>query len=177
LRAAGGGFGEVSGALLFLIGGGGGLGDGAHEEIQGVVDGLEPGAHFVLEAAGEEADGLAHSDDGATDGDAGVGVVHDLLEACGDGEEGLASAGLPIAGDEVDFGVEEGVKQAGLTEVHGLDGATVAGFDGLGDVQETDEFPGRIHFRGHGGLFCGDEEDVVVDDDAGEAGWGDFEGT
>ena len=89
---------------------------GAHEEVEGVVDGLEPGTHFFVEGAGEESELVAHGDDGAADGDAVVAAVEDFVEAGGDGDEGFAGAGVAVAGDERDLGVEEGVDEEALAD-------------------------------------------------------------
>ena len=43
---------------------------GVAEEFEGIVDGLEPGAHFLVEAAGQETELIAHGDHGSADGEA-----------------------------------------------------------------------------------------------------------
>ena len=163
------GLGGGLGFALFALGAFGGGGD--HEEVEGIVDGLEPGAHFLFQGAGEEAHLLAHGDDGPANGEAVVVAGKDFAKSGGDGDEGLSGAGLAIAGDERDVGIEEGVDETLLSEVERLEIGAAGDADALGDG-EADELIPLIEARGHGLLGTGFEENVLVGgdgiDDVGE---------
>ncbi len=88
------------GGFSFFAGGGASTGGGGEEEFEGVVDGLQPGAHFFIEGAGEVAEGFAsHGDDWAADGEAAGGAFEYGVEAGGYGEECFSGAGVAVAGD------------------------------------------------------------------------------
>ena len=95
--------------LLFSLGGVpavlSGVGIGGKEDLEGVVDGLEPGVELLLEAAGQESKGIPHGHDGAADGHAVVGFLSGEVEAGADGGEGLSGSCLAVAGDERDLGI------------------------------------------------------------------------
>ncbi len=76
-----------------------------HEHLKGVVDRLEPGMELFVQGAGEEAEGFAHGDHGATDGHAGVFFLSGEEKSRADGGEGLAGTSLTVAGDERDGGI------------------------------------------------------------------------
>ncbi len=152
--------------VLFAAGTGLGRAEGSHDDVEGVVDGLEPGAEFFVEGAGEEAEGFAHGDDGAADGEAVVAALEDFAEAGGDGEEGFAGTGLAVAGDEGEGGVEEGVEEALLAEIEGADGLAFGDFDGIWHV-EADEAALAGVAGGHGLFFADLEEDVFVGGEVG----------
>lgn len=147
---------------------------GVHEEIEGVVDRLQPGAHFFLEGAGQVSELFTHRDDGAADGEAIVVAGKHSVEAGGHGDEGFAGAGLSEAGDEGDFGVEEGIDEAHLPEVEGLEVVTIGDANDFGNG-EADEGVGGGETGGDRLFFASFEKEVLVEMEVGEAVVGEFD--
>ena len=137
----------------------------AHQQIERVVDRLQPRAHFFIERSRQEPELLAHGHDRAADGDAGVAAVEHLMQAGGHGDERLAGAGVAVAGDQRDFRIEQRVDQAALAEVERLERLAVRDLQHLREI-EAHEAPVRREARGNRLFLTGAEQNVFVDGDA-----------
>ncbi len=161
--------GERTRPLFFLAAGGRGFGGGAHEQVQRVIDRLQPRPHLFLQAAGQEADSLPHRHDGTAHGHAVERVIHHLMQPRRHRQQGLARAGLAVAGDEADLRVQQRVQQAGLAEIHRLDGAAIAGAQGFRDEWQPRQLARRVHLRGHRRFFTRHQQRVFIHHHAGGA--------
>ena len=91
-------------------------------KLQVVVDGLHPGPQLLLLGAGQKAQVVAQRDDGPRDEKARVGfLLHDLLEAHGDGEQRLARSRPAHEGRHADLVVEQQLQGEALLLVSRLD--------------------------------------------------------
>ena len=114
-------------ARLFQLAGGHGgaapgFGVGPDDELQVVVDGLHVGPQLLADVAGQVAQVAAHGHHRAAHEDLVVGlVVHHLLQASSNGQEGLARARLAQEGDHLDSGIQQQLQGELLFPVAGLD--------------------------------------------------------
>ncbi len=92
------------------------------------MDWLQPWAHFLVERTGEESQLIAHGDDRAADGDAVVSAVEHFVQSGRNRDQGLASAGVAVAGDEGNLRIEQRVDQAALAEIERLERLAVLYF-------------------------------------------------
>ncbi len=95
---------------------------GGHDEVQVVVDGLHVGPELLLHVPGEEAEVTPHGHHGPAHQELVVALVVDhLLQAGGDGQQGLARARLAQEGDHHDRVVQQEVQGELLLAVPGFD--------------------------------------------------------
>lgn len=91
---------------------------GAQQEIEVVDDRLHPGAHLFLQVTGQKADVLAERDHRSGHQQTVVeGFIGHLVEAGGEGEQGLARARLAHQGEELNGGIEQQIEGEGLLPV------------------------------------------------------------
>lgn len=148
--------------FLAIFLGGGWWGVGGQEDFECVVDGLEPRVHFFFESSGEEAEGIAHGDDGTANGQAGKELAAGEVKAGCDGEEGFASACAAEASDEGDFGVEEGIEEALLAWVERAEFDAAGDLEGSGDLEALKSAFAAVA-SGENAVGSGLEEDVFVE--------------
>ncbi len=143
---------------------------GGDDEFEVVVDGLHVGPQLLVHIAGQVAEVAAHGHDGSAHEQFVVAlVIHDLLQARGDGEQRLARAGLAQQGDDLDGFIHEQFQRELLFAVARLDApgrrfvlveraqaafgsvhARQRGVAGVGVVGESDELVGLQAQRGVG---------------------------
>ena len=152
--------------LLLAARAGIGWSTGAHHDVQGIINRLQPGPEFLIQGAGEQAQSLPHSDHRPADGHAIIAALEDFAQACGDRQQGLAGAGLSITCHQGDIRVEQGIEEALLPEIEWPDGLAFGDFDGFRHLQ-ADETSLAGMAGGHGLFFTDLQQDVFVHGQAG----------